>query len=103
MNLSCNMLGIGGIATPLGVKAIEEMEKNNNYSGQVMFFVINAASVQLLPGTLLSIRAMMGSQNPAAIIFPVLLTTLVTTLSGIILVKFFIKTKKTKKFIKYEH
>ena len=89
LNFSANMLGMGGAATPLALKAIGELEKNilNSSEALIMLFVINAASIQLLPTTVMSLMAGKGSIKPAAIILPSLLSAIASTLTGIILVK----------------
>ncbi len=79
MNLSCNLLGIGGAATPYAVKAIRELEKENNTFAQKLLFVINATSVQILPTTVIALRAGAGSANAADIFLPSLICTIIST------------------------
>ena len=97
MNLSVNLLGIGGVATPYGVKAAILLDKTENaeYSSALLF-VINATSIQLLPTALVGVRAALGSLSPSDIILPSLLSTLFSTTVGVLLTKlyFFIKTRK---------
>lgn len=97
LNLSANMLGLGGIATPLGIKAIERLETlpNKNYS-QSMLFVINATSIQLLPMTVVALRLQYQSQSAYDIILPSLLCTILSSIIGIVLVKLFIKIDDKK-------
>ncbi len=76
MNITANLLGMGNAATPLGIKAMKELEKintqNHTASNEMcMFAVINTASVQLLPSTLIALRQSFGSKNPGEIILPV--------------------------------
>jgi spore maturation protein A len=79
-NLSCNLLGIGGAATPYGVKAVERMERVNNEYGQNLLFIINATSIQLIPSTVIAIRAASGSMMPSDIVLPSLIATAFSTL-----------------------
>lgn len=79
MNLSCNLLGIGGAATPYAVKAIGELEKDENDFAQKLLFIINATSVQLIPTTVITLRASAGSASPADIFLPSLICTAVST------------------------
>lgn len=103
MNFSVNLLGIGGAATPYGVKAANLLDKTENaeYSSALLF-VINATSIQLLPTSIVGVRASLGALTPSDIILPSLLATLFSTLLGVILTKafFFFKekfiAKKTK-------
>ncbi len=88
LNLSANMLGIGNASTPMGIKAMQALDDKSgkaNFS-MIMLVVINATSIQLLPSTIIGLRASAGSQNPADIIMPTLIATICTTLLGIFLV-----------------
>ncbi len=92
MNMAANMLGLGNAATPLGLKAMEELNRLNKKTGTATdamctFLVINTSSVQLIPATVIAIRAASGSTNPTEIIGPVILATTINTLVGIITVK----------------
>ena len=94
MNMSANLLGMNGAATPLGIKAIESMNKDNiNKSvitgSMIMLVVVNCSSIQILPTTIMGMMSMAGSQNPSAIVLPSLLTGLLSTIVAIILVKIF--------------
>lgn len=85
MNLVANMLGMGNAATPMGIRAVQEMAEGERASNAVcLFLVINISSVQLLPTTMLSLRAAAGSQMPDAVVIPSLIATAVSTLSGIV-------------------
>ena len=80
LNLTANILGLSNAATPFGIKAMEGMDKLNREKGvasndMVLFLVINAACVQLVPSTVMSIRAAEGSINPGIIILPAILST----------------------------
>ncbi len=86
LNLSANMLGMGGASTPMGIKAIENMA---NHKNKVMLVVINSTSIQIIPATIIALRASYNSTID--IILPSLIATFITTLIGIILVKVFVK------------
>lgn len=79
MNLSCNLLGVGGAATPYAVKAVRGMEKKGARFGQKLLFVINATSIQLIPATVISLRAAAGSASAADVFLPSLICTAVST------------------------
>ena len=85
MNISCNLLGLGGAATPYAVKAIGELEKEKNYYAQKLLFVINATSIQILPTTVIALRAGAGSVAAADIFLPSLICTAVSTLLAVTL------------------
>lgn len=87
MNFSANMLGIGSAATPFGIRAIEKMDSGKLYASHniILFVVINCTSLELLPSTILGMRASMGSINPADIILPTLLSSLISTICGVCL------------------
>lgn len=84
MNLATNLLGMGGAATPMGIKAVEEMSKGKDKASDnlILFTVINATSIQLLPMTIISLRAAAGSSTASDIIIPSLIATACTTLIG---------------------
>ena len=99
MNIVANLLGIGNAATPLGIKAMQTMqeknkEKNKLTDSMVLFIVLNTASIQIIPTTVIAIRNSLGSQNPTAIIFPVWVATICAAIAGIIVTKIFIKLGK---------
>lgn len=88
MNLTANMLGLSNAATPFGIKAMEELDKINSEKGtasndMALFLVMNAACIQFLPSTVIAIRSAAGSQNPAVIIMPAIISTAVACLVGI--------------------
>ena len=96
LNLASNLLGVGNAATPSAISAIREVEHGEKLSRfGAMLFVVNATSVQLLPTTVIGLRASMGSADPSDIILPNLLATIVTSIVGIALV--FVAYGKTKK------
>ena len=95
MNLSVNLLGISGAATPYGIQAANLLDKTDNAEyASAMFFVLNATSLQLLPASMVAVRTSFGSANPTDIILPTLLTTLFSTLLGVVLTALFLKPKK---------
>lgn len=92
MNLTANMMGLSNAATPFGIKAMEEMDRLNPNKGRAsndmaLFLVMNAACIQLVPSTIISIRAAAGSSNPGAIILPAILSTASAAIVGIICCK----------------
>lgn len=96
MNIIANILGLGNAATPLGLKAMESMQKENNQkkalsNSMMMFLLINTASIQLIPTTVLAIRKSLGSENYTEIIVPVWCATICAAIAGIIVVKLLIK------------
>lgn len=95
LNMSANILGMSGATTPMGIKAINEMEKHGVSEYAVsMFFVINATSIQLIPSSVLALRIKCGAANPSDIILPTILATLLSSVIGVLLVKIFIKKGK---------
>lgn len=95
LNLASNLLGIGNAATPSAINAIREVEHDEKLSRfGIMLFVVNATSMQLLPTTVIGLRASLGSANPSDIILPNLISTIVTSIVGVALV--FIACGKTK-------
>lgn len=80
MNLAANMLGLNNAATPLGIKAMEELqelnpEKDTATNSMVMLLAINTASIQLIPATVIGLMVAAGSRNPTAIISTTLIVT----------------------------
>lgn len=93
MNMAANILGLGNASTPLGLKAMESMQHKNKEKSKLsnsmaMFILINTASLQIIPTTVLSIRNSLGSQNPTKIIFAVWIATTTAFLTAIIAGKF---------------
>ena len=89
MNISANILGLGNAATPFGILAVKELDKENAgslYASDDMcrFVVLNTASLQLIPSTIIGLRAAYGSNNPAEIITAVWITSACALLGGII-------------------
>ena len=85
-NIAANLLGLPGAPTPPGVAATQKfLAAGNDYAADILF-VLNATSLQLLPTTVIALRAAAGSSSPADILAPTLLATLVSTLAGAALV-----------------
>tara|TARA_R100000750_G_scaffold7885_2_gene5566 strand:- start:1692 stop:2915 length:1224 start_codon:yes stop_codon:yes gene_type:complete len=89
MNLAANMLGLDNAATPLGLKAMESLQKDNPSprsatNSQIMFLVLNTSSVTLVPVTVLLFRAQQGAEDPALVYLPLLMATTISTLVGVI-------------------
>lgn len=92
LNLTSNMLGLSNAATPFGIKAMEELQKTNPNKDtatddMALFLVINAACIQLIPTSVISMRAACGSKNPGVIIIPAILATGIAGVMGIIYCK----------------
>ena len=89
LNIAANMLGLGNAATPFGIKAMEELDKLNPAPGtatnaQVLFLAINTASLQLVPTTVIALRAAAKSTDPAGILLPTLMATVCALTVGIL-------------------
>ncbi|WP_310447949.1 nucleoside recognition domain-containing protein [Thiobacillus sp.] len=89
MNMGANMLGLDNAATPLGIKAMQELQTLNPRpdtasDAQVLFLVINTASVTLLPVTIFTYRAQLGAADPTDVFVPLLITTYIGTLCGLL-------------------
>lgn len=93
MNLCCNLLGIGGAATPYAVKAIERLERDKNAFAQDLLFVINGTSIQLIPSTVIALRAAADSVAAYDIVLPSLIATAISTLSGVFIYLLFNRLK----------
>ena len=96
MNMGANMLGLDNAATPLGIKAMQELQTLNPSSdtasdAQILFLVINTASVTLLPVTIFTYRAQLGAADPTDVFVPLLITTYIGTLTGLFVTGFFQK------------
>lgn len=94
MNITSNMLGLGNAATPLGLKAMQELQelnlrKDTATNAMCLFLVVNAAPIQFLPATVLSLRASVGSANPGIIILPAIISSFTAVTAGVIACKLF--------------
>ena len=91
MNMSANALGLDNAATPLGIKAMQELQKLNPFkdtasNAQILFLVLNTSAVTLFPVTIFTYRAQMGAANPTDVFIPILIATYASTLIGLITV-----------------
>ena len=89
MNFAANMLGLDNAATPLGLKAMQELQelnpiKDTASNAQIMFLVLNTSGLTLIPISVMVYRAQMGAANPSDIFLPILLTTFFSTMAGLI-------------------
>lgn len=101
MNIAANMLGLSNAATPLGLKAMEELDKLNPNKGEATddmctFLVINTSAITLIPATAIAIRASLGSSNPQMIIIPSVVAASCATIVGLTVVKTIQAIKKKK-------
>lgn len=91
MNMIANFLGLANAATPFGIKAMQELKLIHKGDGasddMCMLAIINSASIQLIPSTIIAMRSAAGSVNPSGIILPVWIASLVTAITGIICAK----------------
>ncbi len=102
LNMIANILGLGNAATPLGLKAMKTMQRDNPKKDTVshsmaMFIVINTASIQIIPTTVIAIRASLGSSNPSQVIFPIWIATIGAAGVAILAAKCFIRREERKK------
>jgi spore maturation protein SpmA len=91
MNMAANMLGLDNAATPMGLKAMQDLQsinpdKDSASNAQILFLVLNTSSVTLLPVTVFLYRAQQGAPEPAAVFLPILLATCASTLTGLLAV-----------------
>ena len=96
MNIIANIMGLGNAATPLGLKAMKSMQtknkdKNKLSNSMCMFVVLNTASIQLIPTTVIAIRSALGSNNPTAMIIPVWIATICAAVAAVVSAKFLMK------------
>lgn len=101
LNITANMLGLGNAATPLGIKAMQSLNEKNPKkdcltNSMAMLILLNTASLQIIPTTVIAIRASLNSQNPTGIILPVWISTICAAIAGVTAVKLFNKLDKRK-------
>jgi spore maturation protein SpmA len=89
LNLSANMLGLDNAATPMGLKAMKEMQdvnpnKETASNAQIMFLVLNAAGLTIIPVSIIVYRTQLGAANPADIFIPILISTFAASITGMI-------------------
>lgn len=92
MNIIANILGLGNAATPLGIRAMNELQKENVKkdtlsNSMIMFIVLNTASLQLIPTTVIAIRTSLESENPSSIIVPVWIVTMLAAMTAVFVTK----------------
>lgn len=96
MNIIANIMGLGNAATPLGLKAMKLMQKQNREKDRLsnsmaMFIVLNTASIQIIPTTVIAIRNSLGSENPTVMIIPVWIATIFAACSAVFATKILMK------------
>lgn len=96
MNLAANMLGLDNAATPMGLKAMQQMQEVNTRkdaasNAQIMFLVLNTSGLTIVPVSIMVYRAQLGAANPTDIFIPILLATYFSTLVGLIAVAIYQK------------
>lgn len=89
MNVAANMLGLDNAATPMGLKAMGELQEMNGdktkaSNAMIMFVVLGASGLTLIPTTIMAYRAQMGAANPADVFLPILIATYMATLAGLL-------------------
>lgn len=99
LNIIANFLGLGNASTPLGLKAMESLQKQNSEknilsNSMAMLVLINTASLQLIPSTVIAIRTSLNSEAPTSIILPVWIATFSAAFVAVIFAKLFIKLGK---------
>jgi len=104
MNLAANMLGLDNAATPMGLKAMEQLQelnpkKDTASNAMIMFLVLNTSGLTLIPISIMVYRAQLGAANPSDIFLPILLSTFFSTLVGIIAVSIYQKINLFNKTI----
>ena len=96
VNIVANILGLGNAATPLGIKAMQSLQKKNNKKDTLsdsmcIFIILNTASLQIIPTTVIAIRTSLNSSNPCSIIVPVWIVTICADIAGIVIAKILMK------------
>ena len=104
MNYSANMLGLDNAATPLGLKAMKELQelnasKDTASNAQIMFTVLNASSLTLIPVSIMAYRSQEGAANPSDVFLPILLATFFSTITALITVAIYQKINLWNKVI----
>ena len=104
MNFSANMLGLDNAATPIGLKAMSELQELNSdkqkaSNAMIMFVVLGASGLTIIPTTIMAYRAQMGAANPADVFLPLMMATYFSTLAGLLAVCFVQKIKIWDKVI----
>ena len=99
-NIAANMLGLGSVATPAGLKAMKELDKDNKESkiasdGMITFLVLNPSGVTIIPMSVIALRMGYGSIDPSKVIIPSIIATLVSSFCGLLL-DYIIRRKNAK-------
>lgn len=92
MNITTNIIGVGNAATVNGIKAIKSLHEDNNKSevpsdNMTTFVLLNTASLQIIPSSMIALRAMYGSENPTSIVIPIWIITGISLIAGITAIK----------------
>ena len=92
LNMTANILGLGNVATPLGLNAMKKLQEDNPHKERlsdemVMLIILNTTSIQLIPTTIIALRASYGSENPVIVVVPILIASFISVVVGIVLVK----------------
>lgn len=104
MNLAANMLGLDNAATPMGLKAMQQMQEVNPdpkaaSNAQIMFLVLNTSGLTIVPVSIMVYRAQLGAANPTDIFIPILIATYFSTLAGLIAVALYQRIRLWDKVI----
>ncbi len=99
-NIAANMLGLGSVATPAGLKAMKELDKENDHPGtatdaMITFLVLNTSGVTIIPMSVIALRTAYNSISPTSIIIPSLIATSISSICGLTL-DYFIRRKNAK-------
>jgi len=99
MNMVANMFGLNNAATPLGIRAMKDLETLNKEQGTAtdamcMFLAINTSSLQIIPAGAIAVLAAGGASDPMVIVFPALLATTVSTISGVVAARLLSKMRR---------
>ena len=88
LNIASNIIGIGSAATPYGIKAMKGLDNGGDKAtrAMIMLVVINSTGIQLLPTTVIGMRAIVGSVSPSCVLWPTIVATFVPTILGVLMV-----------------
>lgn len=94
LNVLANLFGLGNAATPLGIQAMQDLDELNQDKGTITpemmtFIVLNTASIQLIPFSVIGILASYGHSNPAAVVLPVLISTAISAITALLVLAAF--------------
>ena len=100
-NMIANMFGLGNAATPLGIKAMEELKqlnggKNSASRSMVTFLAINTASITIIPTTVIAIRMNYNSASPTEIVVPTLIATIISVIGAVMIDRYFYYRRSRK-------